>query len=116
MPGPAREQSSIPFLGSLKQRMFTGTGLAQPKTKAPERLVSKKHKRPMGSMCGRGLRVMRPMSLAVGSPILRAAQPWPTSWRMMPRKAGMKTMAKWRTDSAKPAPLKRSSMACVLLL
>ena len=48
--GPAKDTSMVSFTMFRKFRGLMGTGLAQPKTKGPVRLVSTKTNKPMGSM------------------------------------------------------------------
>src|SRR5699024_9080156 len=65
--GPARLTPNIPLLLSLKYAGFTGTGLAHPKQ--PVTIITNI---PIESMWTIGFKVILPMSLAVGSPILYA--------------------------------------------
>ena len=65
--GPAAAVSAIPCFGSLKLRILTGTGLAQPKWNTASIM------RPMMSICFMGLSVSLPARLAVSSPSMYAA-------------------------------------------
>ncbi len=73
-PGPAKATHILPLrmlTFGLKFWGLKGTGLAHPKTGLPR--MSRTRGRmtvPSGSMCGMGLRVRRPIYLAVGSPSL----------------------------------------------
>ncbi len=78
--GPLSDIRMMSDLGFLKYRGLTGTGFAQPKLKR------KRHTAPSGSMCLSGLRVSRPMALAVGSPREKAAFPWAYSWTVMAKR------------------------------
>ncbi len=98
--GPARDTSIISFCGFLKYRGSTGTGFAQPKTKAPDRLVITKTSKPIGSMWGTGFRVNLPIRRAVGSPRLAATQPCATSCSIIPKRAGIAATAKRLNKSA----------------
>ena len=72
--GPAAPTHIVPFLGLRSRIKFTGTGLAQPKTKTSypkKRKVSNAPGNktvPNKSTCFKGLSVRRPNCLAVGSP------------------------------------------------
>lgn len=81
---PARETTSSPCLILEKFKGLTGTGLAQPKsTLEPERIAIRgKSIVPIGSIWGRGFRVILPALSAVWSPKCLAAKPWATSWTM----------------------------------
>ena len=73
--------------------MFTGTGLAQPKTPAPARdNKAGTINVPTGSTCAIGFRVRRPARFAVSSPNALATQPCDTSWRMIDGTMTQKTM------------------------
>jgi hypothetical protein len=62
---------------------FTGTGLAYPNTgRLAIAAIAGRMMVPKRSMCGIGLRVRRPASLAVRSPNHSATTPWLISWRM----------------------------------
>jgi hypothetical protein len=82
--GPARE-TSTPWLRGLRNRVvFTGTGLAQPKTPAPASDRSAGTiSVPTGSTCTMGFRLSRPARFAVSSPNALATHPWDTSCRMI---------------------------------
>jgi len=82
--GPASPVMAMSFFGSLKCIGFIGTGFAAPKiTGEPE--MSKSTGSAMliiGSRWGMGLRVSRPITLAVGSPSLSATTPCIISCKM----------------------------------
>src|SRR3569623_1406828 len=87
--GPAAAPKAISRLGWRRFSTVMGTGLAQPKITPPARIsTSGTSTVPMGSMCFKGLRVRRPSIIAVGSPSLRATQPWATSWTVMANSTG----------------------------
>lgn len=80
--GPAKETSAISFLPSRRLKGSTGTGLAPPRINVPFEPINKINGSRMlmyGSICGFGFNVIRPKSLAVGSPSLSATIPWDTS-------------------------------------
>ena len=87
---PAAETNSSPFLKLEKFKGLTGTGLAQAKKGPmlpPERSGGKMKSRgtrivPIGSICGKGLRVSRPALSAVLSQNFKATSPCITSWTM----------------------------------
>jgi len=83
--GPAKLTNAMPLLGLLKLLKFTGTGLADPNINRPPVAIQTKTGtkiEPIGSMCGIGLRVILPCSLAVSSPSFSAISPWLISWIM----------------------------------
>lgn len=74
--GPAKPTNPYCFLGFLRLNGLTGTGLAIPKTGAPERNKINGNKiEYIGSICRSGFRVNLPASLAVVSPNLSATAP-----------------------------------------
>src|SRR3569623_191119 len=87
--GPAAATKAMSRLGWRRFSTVMGTGLAQPKITPPARIsTSGTSTVPMGSMCFKGLRARRPSIIAVGSPSLRATQPWATSWTVMANNTG----------------------------
>jgi len=71
--GPAKEMRAESFLGFLRLKGSKGTGFPQPKRKKTSMRV------PMGSRWAKGLRLILPNNLAVGSPSLSDTQAWADS-------------------------------------
>lgn len=59
-----------------------GTGFAIPISIGEWKIMSiiGSKRVPIGSMCGIGFKVRRPIYFAVGSPFLKATYPWEISW------------------------------------
>jgi hypothetical protein len=94
--GPAAETTKFARRGFFVLRRSTGVGFADPKMR-PEKTYRMIGTRidPIGSMCRRGLRLIRPRSRAVVSPNFKADQAWADSWKEMAKR----TMASWIAKS-----------------
>ncbi len=85
---PADEIRINPPRPTLRLPKLTGTGRAHPNP------TKKSISVPTGSRCLSGLRLNRPIILAVGSPIRQATHPWASSCRITEYKRGTAIRAK----------------------